>query len=65
MQLAVIGELSKRLSGEFKKRVSLPWKQIAGFRDRAVHDYYQLDLDQQPVAKVTQAALRALGPITR
>ncbi len=65
MQLAVIGELSKRLSDEFKKRVSLPWKQIAGFRDRAVHDYYQLDLDQQPVAKVTQAALRALGPITQ
>ena len=45
MQLAVIGELSKRLSDEFKKRVSLPWKQVAGFRDRAVHDYYQLDLE--------------------
>ena len=45
MQLAVIGELSKRFSKEFKKRVSLPWKQIAGFRDRAVHDYYQLDLE--------------------
>ena len=45
MQLAVIGELSKRLSDEFKKSVSLPWKQIAGFRDRAVHDYYQLDLE--------------------
>ena len=45
MQLAVIGELSKRLSDEFKKRVSLPWKQIAGFRDRAVHDYFQLDLE--------------------
>ena len=45
MQLAVIGELSKRLSDEFKKCVSLPWKQIAGFRDRAVHDYYQLDLE--------------------
>ncbi len=45
MQLAVIGELSKRLSDEFKERVSLPWRQIAGFRDRAVHDYYQLDLE--------------------
>ena len=45
MQLAVIGELSKRLSNEFKERVSLPWKQIAGFRDRAVHDYYQLDME--------------------
>jgi uncharacterized protein with HEPN domain len=45
MQLAVIGELSKRLSEEFRTRVSLPWKQIAGFRDRAVHDYFQLDLE--------------------
>jgi uncharacterized protein with HEPN domain len=45
MQLAVIGELSKRLSDEFRKTVALPWKQIAGFRDRAVHDYYQLDLE--------------------
>lgn len=45
MQLAVVGELSKRLSDGFKARVSLPWKQIAGFRDRAVHDYFQLDLE--------------------
>ena len=45
MQLAVIGELSKRFSTVFKQRIPLPWKQIAGFRDRAVHDYYQLDLE--------------------
>ena len=45
MQLAVIGELSKRLSEDFKDSVPLPWKQIAGFRDRAVHDYFQLDLE--------------------
>ena len=45
MQLAVIGELSKRLSNEFKERVSLPWKQIAGFRDRTAHDYHQRDLE--------------------
>ena len=45
MQLAVIGELSKRFANEFKKQEPLPWKQIAGFRDRAVHDYYQLDLE--------------------
>jgi uncharacterized protein with HEPN domain len=45
MQLAVIGELSKHFSDEFKTKINLPWKQIAGFRDRAVHDYYQLDLE--------------------
>ncbi len=45
MQLATIGELSKHLSEEFKSKVDLPWKQIAGFRDRAVHDYYRLELE--------------------
>ena len=43
--LAVIGELSKRLSDKFKKCVSHTWRQIAGFPDRGVHDYYQLDLE--------------------
>ncbi len=45
LQLAVIGELSKRLSEEFKSSVSLPWNEIAGFRNRAIHEYLSLDLD--------------------
>ena len=45
MQFAVNDELSKRLSDELTKRVSLPWKQIAGFRDRTAHDYHQRDLE--------------------
>jgi uncharacterized protein with HEPN domain len=24
--------------------VNVPWKEITGFRDRAIHDYYQIDL---------------------
>lgn len=44
MQLALIGELSKKLSENFKVSHKLPWKKIAGFRDKAVHDYFQLDL---------------------
>lgn len=46
LQLAVIGELSKRLSDEFKNGVSLPWQEIAGFRNRAIHEYLSLDLDE-------------------
>lgn len=46
LQLAVIGELSKRLSEEFKSRVPLPWSEIAGFRNRAIHEYLSLDLDE-------------------
>jgi uncharacterized protein with HEPN domain len=44
LQLALIGELAKRLSTETKERIQLPWKEIAGFRDRAIHDYFDIDL---------------------
>lgn len=44
MQLILIGEISKKLSVSYKAKVKLPWKQIAGFRDRAVHKYFSLDL---------------------
>ena len=44
MQLALIGEMAKRISDQTKLAVKVPWKEIAGFRDRAIHDYYQVDL---------------------
>ena len=45
MQLALIGELAKRVSDTTRSLVDVPWKEIAGFRDRAIHDYYQIDLE--------------------
>jgi len=44
MQLALIGELAKRISSQVKSLIDVPWKEIAGFRDRAIHDYFQIDL---------------------
>ncbi len=44
MQLILIGEISKKLSTNYKAKTKLPWKQIAGFRDRAVHKYFSLDI---------------------
>ena len=44
MQLALIGELAKRTSDAAKSTLNLPWKEIAGFRDRAIHDYFEVDL---------------------
>ena len=38
MQLALIGELAKKVGGPTKLAVKVPWKEIAGFRDRAIHD---------------------------
>lgn len=45
LQLMLIGEMSKKLSPETKSSISLPWKEISGFRDQAIHDYFDMDLD--------------------
>ena len=45
LQLALIGELAKHISNQTKEVIDLPWKDIAGFRDRAIHDYYNIDLE--------------------
>jgi len=45
MQLTVIGELVKKLSSETKESSDIPWKEIAGFRDRAIHHYFGMDLN--------------------
>ncbi len=45
LQLMLIGEMTKRVSAETKTSIDLPWKEITGFRDRAIHDYYDIDLD--------------------
>ena len=45
MQLTLIGEVSKKISSDLKEKVSLPWKEIAGFRDKAIHNYFDINLD--------------------
>ena len=44
--LEIIGEAVRWLPGEFKERhTEVPWSQIAGLRNRIVHDYFGLDLE--------------------
>ena len=45
MQLAVIGELVKKISLKTMESSDIPWKDIAGFRDRAIHHYFGMDLN--------------------
>lgn len=43
-QLAIIGEAVKRLSPEFREQYpAIPWRAIAGMRDKLVHDYEGVD----------------------
>jgi len=42
--LVQIGELAKKISQEKKDEIAVPWKQIMGFRDVAVHDYFDLSV---------------------
>lgn len=46
-QLLVIGEAVKRVRPETRALApNVPWKQIAGMRDRLVHDYFDIIPDQ-------------------
>ena len=44
--LEIIGEASKNLSAEFRnKYTKIPWKSIAGMRDKLIHDYFGINID--------------------
>ena len=46
-ELEVIGEAAKRLSVEFKALVpAIPWRQVTGTRDKLIHDYMSVDLEE-------------------
>lgn len=44
--LEVVGEATKRLSSALREQnASLPWKSMAGARDKLIHDYFGVNLD--------------------
>lgn len=45
-QLEIMGEATKRLSIDFRNEHSnIPWRDIAGMRDKLIHDYLGVDID--------------------
>ena len=45
-EITVLGEIVKRLSPVFRQEhPEIPWRQIAGMRDKLVHDYNEVDLN--------------------
>lgn len=44
--LEIIGEASKKLSIEFKKKYKeVEWKSVSGMRDKLIHDYFGIDYE--------------------
>ncbi len=44
-QLEIIGEATKRLSERFRQSApQVPWRDVAGMRDKLAHDYMGVDL---------------------
>ena len=45
-QLQIIGEAAKRLSADLRlQHPTIPWQDIAGMRNKLVHDYFGVDPD--------------------
>ncbi|NBC06718.1 MAG: DUF86 domain-containing protein [Bacteroidetes bacterium] len=44
-KIEVSGEATKRVSKDIRAKYShLPWRAIAGMRDKLIHDYFEVDI---------------------
>jgi uncharacterized protein with HEPN domain len=67
-QLGIIGEAVKRLSEPFRKaHPGIPWQDIAGMRDKLIHDYFGTDVAtvwltvQQDIPSLKAEVLKSLS----
>lgn len=45
-QVEIIGEAAKRVSNRIREKyLDIPWKDMAGMRDKLIHDYLGVDMD--------------------
>ena len=67
-QIEIIGEAVKNLSAELvASETAVPWRLIAGTRDRLIHGYFKVDLDavwsmiEKDLPPLKESARRILG----
>jgi len=59
--IEVIGEASKKIPKSIRERhPNIPWKKIAGMRDKLIHEYFGIDLEI--LWKVAKEEIKKLEP---
>ncbi|MGJ3248719.1 MAG: HepT-like ribonuclease domain-containing protein [Elainellaceae cyanobacterium] len=54
--IEIIGEATKQIPSDFKQQFSdVPWKNMAGMRDKLIHQYFGVDTEVQAVAMLSIA----------
>lgn len=71
-QLEIIGEASKNLSKETRKRnVNIPWIDIVGMRDKLIHHYFGVNVDavwrtaKQDIPHLKNEIINLLGELNK
>ena len=65
-QLLVVGEAAKRVSDATRTaQPAVPWVSMAGMRDKLIHEYDDVDLEEvwQTVVRDLPPLVAALGPL--
>ena len=45
-ELEIIGEAAKNVSQDFREKYKeIPWKDMAGMRDKLIHEYFGVDIN--------------------